>query len=62
MRIVGDEDVDREYMIEVGEKFYMELYRKLGKKAVFPDHLRGIIHTILRYIPISCMPPISRVF
>ena len=30
LRIVGDEDVDREYMIEMGEKFYLELYGKLG--------------------------------
>ena len=32
MCIIGDKDVDREY-IEMGKKFYMELYRKIGKKA-----------------------------
>ena len=62
MRFVGDEDVDREYMIEMGEKFYMELYGKLGKKADFLNHLREIMYTIPRYIPISRISPTSRVF
>ena len=62
MCIVGDEDVDREYMIEMGEKFYMELYGKLGKKADFLNHLREIMYTVPRYIPISRISPTSRVF
>ena len=32
MCIIGDKDVDREY-IEMGKKFYMELCDKIGKKA-----------------------------
>ena len=62
MPIVGDEDVDREYMIGIREKFYIELYGKLGKKADLPDYLREIMHTIPRYIPISRMPLTSRAF
>ena len=62
MRFVGDEDVDREYMIEMGEKFYMELYGKLGKKADSHDHLPKIMYIITRYILISRMPPTSNAF
>ena len=62
MRIVGEEDVDREYMIDMGEKFYKELYGKLGKKADSLDHLREIMHTIPRYIPIFRMYPTSTKF
>ena len=32
--IVGDDGVDREYMIEMREIFYMELYCKLGKRQI----------------------------
>ena len=38
MHIVGDDDVDREYMIEMGEIFYIELYDKTGKKVDLLDH------------------------
>ena len=62
MPIVGDEDVDREYMIGIREKFYIELYGKLSKKADLPDYLREIMHTIPRYIPISRMSLTSRAF
>ena len=43
MYIVGDDDVDREYMIEMGEIFYIELYGKTGKKVDSLDHRREII-------------------
>ena len=49
-------------MIEIGEKFYMELYGNLDKKADSLDHLHDIMHTIQRYIPISRIPPTSRAF
>ena len=62
MTIVGNDDVDIEYMIEMGEQFYMELYGNLGKKADSLDHLREIMYTIPKYIPISRMPPTSRTF
>ena len=62
LRIVGDDDVDREHMIEMGEKFYMELYGKLGKKVDSLDHLREVMYTVPKYIPISRMPPTSRAF
>ena len=62
MRIVVDDDVDREYMIEMGETFYLEFYINLAKKADSPDHLRETMHTIPKHIPISRMPPTMRVF
>ena len=62
MNIVGNDDVDMEYIIEVGEKFYLELYGKLGKKTDLLDHLREIMYTIPKYIPISRMSPTSRAF
>ena len=44
-------------MIEMGEKFCMDLYGKLGKKADSLDHVREIMYTLPKYIPISRMPP-----
>ena len=54
--------MDREYMIEMGEKFYLEMYENLGKKSDLFDHLCEIVYTIPKYIPISRMPLTSRVF
>ena len=62
MHIVGDEDVDKKYKIKIGSKLYMELYGKLGKKAYLFDHLREIMYTLQKYIPVFRMPPTSRVF
>ena len=62
MHIVGDEDVDKKYKIKIGSKLYMELYGKLGKKAYLLDHLREIMYTLQKYIPVFRMPPTSRVF
>ena len=61
MRIVGDDDVDKEYMIEMRETFYLEFYINLAKKADSPDHFRETMHTIPKHIPISRMPPTMRV-
>ena len=57
---LGNNDIDRKYIIEMGEKFYMELHGKLGKKADSLDQFRGIMYTIPKYILISRMPPFSR--
>ena len=62
MHIVGDEDVDRVYMIEMRGKFYMELCSKLSKKADLLDHLLKIMYTKPKCVPISCQLPTSRVF
>ena len=62
MRKVGNDDVNIEHMVEMGEKFYMELYGKLGKKADSLNHLREIMYTMPKYIPISRIPPTSRAF
>ena len=62
MHCVGDEDVDIEYVIEKIEQFYLDLYGALGKKADSLNHLREIMYTVPKYIPISRMPPTSRSF
>ena len=62
MHLVGDDDVDREYMIEMGEKFYKELYGKHGKKADSLDHLHETMYKIPKYIPISRIPHIRSAF
>ena len=46
-------------MIEIGEKFYMELYGNLDKKADSLDHLHDIMYTIPRYISLACLPPVQ---
>lgn len=58
MRIVGDDDVSREYMIEMGEKFSMELYGKLVKKTDSLDHLREIMYQNT-YQSLVYLPPIE---
>ena len=40
----------------------MKLYGKLAEKAESLDHLREIMYTLPKYIPISRMPPTSRAF
>ena len=55
MSIAGDKDMD-------GEKFYLELYGKLGKKTDSLYRLFDIMYTKSIYIPISRMPLTSRVF
>ena len=58
MCIVGDDDVSREYMIEMGEKFSMELYGNLVKKTDSLDHLREIMYQNT-YQSLVCLPPIE---
>ena len=58
MRIIDDDDVSREYMIEMGERFYMELYGKLVKKTDSFDHLREIMYQNT-YKSLVCPPPIE---
>ena len=53
LHIVGNNNMDRNYVIEMGEKFHIELYDKLGKMADFHYHLCGIMYTIPKYIPIA---------
>ena len=62
MNNVGKDNADIEEVIELGEKFFMKLYGKLSSKAESLDHLREIMYTLPKYIPISRMPPTSRAF
>ena len=54
--------MDRYYIIDMGEKFHIKFYGKLGKKTDSLYHLFEIMYTIPKYIPISHMHPTSRVF
>ena len=56
--------MDRKHMIEMGEKFYLEMYGKLGKKSHrdLSDHLCEIVYAMPKYIPISCMSETSMAF
>ena len=49
-------------MISIAEFFFMELYGKLLKETTSLDHLRELFYSLAKYIPISRMPPTSRVF
>lgn len=61
MCIVGDDDVNREYVILIGEIFYMEVYSNLGKKTDSLDHLCKLIYTKPKYISIfACLPLVGR--
>ena len=62
MLTVGNDDAEVEQIVRMGEKFYMELYGKLGKKTDSLDHLREVMYMMPKYIPISRMPPTSRAF
>ena len=62
MHIVGKDEVDLEEIINLGEKFYMDLYGKLVSKAESLDHLREIMYMLPTKIAISRMPPTSRPF
>ena len=60
MHIVSDEDVDRVYMIEMREKFYMELCSKLSNKADLLDHLLKLcIQNLNAYQSLASLPPVG---
>ena len=49
-------------MVELGEKFYINLYRKVAAKAKSLDQVREIMYNLPKYMPITQMPPTSRAF
>ena len=61
MCLIGEETMWIEYIIEI-KKFYVEFFSKRGKKANSLDHLREIMYTIPKYIPIFPMPHNRRAF
>ena len=62
IHIVDDYDVNREYITEIREKFYMKLYGKLFKKRYSFDHLHKIMYTMPKCITNSGMLPTNRAF
>ena len=55
-----DTEIDR--IVELGEKFYINLYGKVAAKAKPLDQVREIMYNLPKYIPITRMPPTSRAF
>ena len=49
-------------MVELGEKFYINLYGKVAAKAKSLDQVREIMYSLPKYMPITQMPPTSRAF
>ena len=62
MYLIGKETMWIENIIEIRKKFYVEFFSKRGKKVNSLDHLREIMYTILKYIPIFLMPHNRRAF
>ena len=62
MCLIGEETMWIEYMIEIRKKFYVEFFSKRGKKANSLNHLREIMYTIPKYIPIFPTPHNRRAF
>ena len=49
-------------MVELGDKFYINLYGKVAAKAKSLDQVREIMYNLPKYMPITQMPPTSRAF
>ena len=61
--VCGDDiEIDRVVVVELREKFYINLYGKVGAKAKSLDKVRKIIDNLPKYIPITQMSPTSRAF
>ena len=56
------DDIEIDRMVELGEKFYINLYGKVAAKAKSLDQVREIMYNLPKYIPITRMPPTSRAF
>ena len=49
--VCGDIEIDG--VVELGEKFYINLYGKVATKAKSLDQVREIIYNLPKYIPIT---------
>ena len=59
--VCGD-DIKIHRVVELGEKFYINLYGKVAAKAKSLDQVRETIYNLPRYIPVTRILPTSRVF
>ena len=62
IKTLYDDDIEIDRMVELGEKFYINLYGKVAKKAKSLDQVSKIMYNLPKYIPITRMPPTSEAF
>ena len=53
IKTVCGDDIEIDGVVELGEKFYINLYGKVATKAKSLDQVREIIYNLPKYIPIT---------
>ena len=53
IKTLYDDDIEINRMVELGEKFYINLYGKVVTKAKSLDQVREIKYNLPKYIPIT---------
>ena len=62
IKMLCGDDIEIHKLVELGERFSINLYGKVAAKAKSLDQVRKIIYNLLKYIPITWIPPTSQVF
>ena len=62
IKMLYNDDTEIDRMVELGEKFYINLYGKVAAKAKSLDQVREIIYNLPKYIPLTQMPSTIRAF
>ena len=57
-----DDDIEIDRMVELGEKFCINVYGKVAAKAKSLDQVGKIMYNLPKYIPIAGIPPTSQAF
>ena len=57
-----DDDIEIDRMVELGEKFCINVYGKVAAKAKSLDQVGKIMYNLPKYIPIAGIPPTSQPF
>ena len=57
-----NDDVEIDRVVELGEKFYINLYGKVAAKVKSLDQVRTIMYNLPKYIPITRIPSTSLAF
>ena len=55
LKTVCGDDIEIDRLVELGQKFFINLYGKVAAKAKSLDQVRKIIDNLLKYIPITQM-------
>ena len=53
IKMLYDDDIEIDRMVELGEKFYINLYGKVSAKAKSLDQVCEIMYNLPKYIPIT---------